>query len=721
MRQLTLLSIIIIYSLISEAQTKPEILTDTIKNPYMVTAGRRQLLLMIEREQKKADVVDGQYDKLIELDDNLDKTTLLTNAIFTKTNKTVAYIENNESDDMLKRKYLGRVIDNLKLFNSDVNDGYVDEQYYYTLFENTYQVVRGLHNKNLTTYVKSNISKAMYLISPVFDADAEATKILMEGMSEKYPEILIRKLKSISNPEAADIVVAKAAPKSPKTILNFATSTSEERKIVRRNQDPYVKSIIKIADEAKTPLKAIFFIEELQKGKMTIADINKVTEDQDAYFKKTIQMRQEYFATDLRKMFDKELVHEASRYVSEMNELHNQGDAVRFKSINKFDATEIYYIIVYGSDDLYTSSFLGAYKRMISEMKPKTGYEFLQAIGMDKFRTFLRLCANYNTISPFLSTMKDSNRNDLMRAFVTGLDKTLEGDLEGATDVANSFGSITDSSLMKNIVEQIRVNRETDSTNSNKKGYKIYDILYTMLTFSNDSITAKLGIPPITVMPYSQLVNDSGVVVQQVFFYGDKDGKGVFNSYVNSFGAPTWKVKREKDWVVISSVKGKPVVIYANVPHDEPDDEMAQNALQEYLDQNSISPSVIIHRGHSYHLATTLEHINYKHKVVILGACGAYQNLSTVLAQSEDAQIVSTKQIGAGKINGPIIRAFNDRLLAGKDIEWVEMWTQLSKQFSSGETKALFDDYVPPFKNLGALFLKAYRVSGLQEEEIQNQ
>ena len=104
------------------------------------------------------------------------------------------------------------------------------------------------------------------------------------------------------------------------------------------------------------------------------------------------------------------------------------------------------------------------------------------------------------------------------------------------------------------------------------------------------------------------------------------------------------------------------------------------------------------------------------HKVVILGACGAYQNLSTVLNASEDAQIVSTKQIGSGKINGPIIRAFNDRLLAGKDIDWIEMWAQLSRQFSGGEMKELFNDYVPPYKNLGAIFLKAYRKMGQTEE-----
>jgi hypothetical protein len=30
--------------------------------------------------------------------------------------------------------------------------------------------------------------------------------------------------------------------------------------------------------------------------------------------------------------------------------------------------------------------------------------------------------------------------------------------------------------------------------------------------------------------------------------------------------------------------------------------------------------------------------------------------------------------------------------------------------------KNLFDDYVPPYKNLGALFLKAYRKSGYDND-----
>lgn len=694
-------------------QAQQEILSDTIINKYGVSAGRRQLHLLIERELKKVDVSDGVYDKMIDYNGDIDKTAILSNTLFKTTYKTIAYIENNEQDDMFKRKLIGRVIDNIKLFNTDFSDGYIDITYYAQLFEQTYQVIRGMHNKNLAAYVKNNVNKAMYTISPLFETDNDAMVALMTVMSEQYPDILIKKLRTIKPDNAADVVVERAAPKNPKIILNYATSTAVEKDIVRRNQSPYVKAIIKIADSAQTPLKAIFFVEELAKGKETISTINKITENQDDYFKKLIVMRQAYFTTDLRKMYDKELVHEASKYVTSMNELHEAADAVRFKSVDKLTAIELYYVMVYGSDDLYTSSFLGCYQRLLTRMKPKTGNEFLESLGKDKFRTFLRLCANYNTLPSFLQTMKDSSRRDLMRNFVSGLDNTVEGDLEGAVDVANSFGSISDSTLIKEIITQIKLNRDEDSAANDSRGFKIYDILYTMLTYSNDSITAKLGIPPITVMPYASLVNDSGIVYQQVFFYGDEDGKGVFNSYVNSFGAPDWKVDKSAEyWVKISSVKGKPVIIYANKPLDEPDDEKAQNLLQDYLDENEISPSVIIHRGHSYHLSGTLDHINARHKVVILGACGAYQNLSTVLSHSEDAHIVSTKQIGSGKINGPIIRAFNQRLLEGKDINWIEMWAQLSKQFPSGDMKNLFDDYVPPFKNLGALFLKAYRKSG---------
>jgi hypothetical protein len=37
------------------------------------------------------------------------------------------------------------------------------------------------------------------------------------------------------------------------------------------------------------------------------------------------------------------------------------------------------------------------------------------------------------------------------------------------------------------------------------------------------------------------------------------------------------------------------------------------------------------------------------------------------------------------------------------------MWKGLSAQFTSGEARERFENYIPPHKNLGALFIKAYQ------------
>jgi hypothetical protein len=38
------------------------------------------------------------------------------------------------------------------------------------------------------------------------------------------------------------------------------------------------------------------------------------------------------------------------------------------------------------------------------------------------------------------------------------------------------------------------------------------------------------------------------------------------------------------------------------------------------------------------------------------------------------------------------------------------MWRELkTKKFATGDAKEKFDDYIPPYKNLGAIFIKAYR------------
>jgi hypothetical protein len=73
--------------------------------------------------------------------------------------------------------------------------------------------------------------------------------------------------------------------------------------------------------------------------------------------------------------------------------------------------------------------------------------------------------------------------------------------------------------------------------------------------------------------------------------------------------------------------------------------------------------------------------------------------------------------VGTKTVNEPILQAINNTLLAGKNIEWLPMWKELTTRFQNDAVaKEKFDDYIPPYKNLGAIFIKAYR-KAMDDEE----
>jgi hypothetical protein len=98
-------------------------------------------------------------------------------------------------------------------------------------------------------------------------------------------------------------------------------------------------------------------------------------------------------------------------------------------------------------------------------------------------------------------------------------------------------------------------------------------------------------------------------------------------------------------------------------------------------------------------------------KIIVLGSCGGYKNLNQIISTSPDAHIISTKEIGKGDINRPILNYLNQSIASGKKLVWKDMWASLTKLFYSDNNKGMresWDDYIPPYKNLGAIFIKAY-------------
>ena len=92
--------------------------------------------------------------------------------------------------------------------------------------------------------------------------------------------------------------------------------------------------------------------------------------------------------------------------------------------------------------------------------------------------------------------------------------------------------------------------------------------------------------------------------------------------FVNMFGGGNWKVDNtNKLWVVIKSIKGKPVSIYTNRALDENKglDDEAQRALGAYLEKKQPATFSYHSSGHSYYANSTIDYMANSSKNCIYG------------------------------------------------------------------------------------------------------
>ncbi len=557
---------------------------------------------------------------------------------------------------------------------------------------------------------------------------ANSRVILLRKYCELHPDEILPVLSRNPNIAFADNFIKIAAQRDIRKLYDYAAARNALGNRIRNHPDSLVRMIAKMAS-SKSGQLYFPFLDNLLEGKITFEQIDKVKEDNLGYFRLMVNTRIEYArkllppfqdtATEMRALTRMMARKAREGFIRDINALHAVNDErIRFKKLEGLTPQELYYLIVLGEDEIYTSSYLNVYKRIFQRMSTPRGDSLLMSVHGDYFRKFIKMAAGYNMLNDFLGSMDKENATTTMKAFVIKLETTKE--LEESVDVADSYSSIMDKdpALARYILDEVKWNYDRNLKENNKRGMVIYNILKVLFesadTTRKSDISQQLGIPPVYTVSYNSLVSDSGRIVQQVFFYGDDDKDGQ-HSYVNFMalfrGRPEWKITENAYWVNITSVRGKPITIYANKPlYDGKNDldEDAQKKLMEYLESKNLHPTIVIHRGHSYHLESTLRKLPSSSKIVVLGSCGGYNNLNEVLQISEDAHIISSKQVGTKTVNEPILQAINSQLLAGRNIDWISMWKELSARFQKDAAKEKFDDYIPPYKNLGAIFIKAY-------------
>ena len=711
------------------------ITTDTIKVPF-----QRQLFHdKINQEQKLLDKTDGKIDGLIKVSAHNDINLAVTDVLIRGINELQDSVEVNKKipghrEKVMYLNYIERVV---REFRNGWKQQLLDPLYAPILIDNFKKImIADIDSLSMVQYIEAVPYEVGRINTEIFSANSgykQSKNLVYLKFCTLYPDKILSTLAKYAKEPFADSLIVLACKNDPSQAYKFAQDVaSPVGRLIHNSTEPLVKTI---ANLSKLPGALLYFpfLDDIVSGKKQTDSLRKIIGsgekgyDSVAYYKLLVQTEIEYSkrmgkgdtaialfgANGLRDLLKRKAL---QHFITPINDLHEKPEAVRMKAIDSLSPADIYYMIVTNEDVIYTSSYKHSFNRMLQRLgkKPATD-SLLLSVNFDYFKKFIKMAANFNKLDTFLNLMPPSSAETLMKAFVGRLETTKT--LEDAVDVADSYSSINNKNLLTNILKYVDDNEKRCTDNNNKRGKIIYSLLKTIFLSADSTnkidLSAEIGIPPVYTIENKSLMDDSGRIVQQVFFYGDEDGKNFFPQYINAFSSKEWKINNTpKEWVEIKSIKDPKVWIYVNRPlnSDKNLDDTAQVHLNNYIRKNNLKPTIVTHRGHSYWLPGTINRMAGDAKIVVLGSCGGYKNLSQLIDINPDAHIISTKQIGTGNINQIITNKLNQILLSGKPVIWKNMWDDLSLFFAKQpkDIKEAWEDYIPPYKNLGAIFIKAY-------------
>ena len=712
-----------------------------------IPIGRKSRHDDIRKEQINIDKLDGKFDGMVSAGADENINNQLADALYRKPNEMRQWIETNDTQlptNNDKVRYLRNVAEILNYFkiSRKLNEIKITEL---PALLNTFEKMlkAKVSGESILPFLQASSYMVAKLNTRIFaeenDRNAAEAIIYLKYVSLNTDKIL-QTIAPFAKEAFADSLVVVACKLNPVQFYNYAQSDgSTVGKLIRRNTD---RMVVQVAALSKTD-NALFyfpFLDDLLSERQSIDSIKKFVGDGDkgydsvGYFKLLVKTATAYSKRMAKPFYDTAIAYYGANgllktlhkkafqhFISPINNLHEENNlSVRMRAIQPLGPAELYYMMVMGENDIFTSSYKHSFERLLQLMGPKPkGDSLLLAVNFNQFRKFIKMAANYNQLDTFLKTMPPERSEQLMKAFVSQLDNNLEG----AVDVADSYSSVSNKKLQEAMLENVTDNELAAIATNNAKAKVIYGLLKTIFLSLNDNkvdLSTQIGIPPIYEVEDKYIRDGKGNLVEQVFFYGDKDGKLFYPSFRNSFSSKEWKVTEKKEWMEAVSLKGN-VMVFANKPLDNDAnlDDTAQIHLAKYLQEQSLKPAVIVHRGHSYWLDRTMSRMPGDAKIVVLGSCGGYQNLNEILEINPEAHIISTKEIGTGDINRPILTYINQVFAANNNLSWPKMWQSLTGIFSKDPSKSVrdsWDDYVPPYKNLGAIFLKAYN-KNIQSEQ----
>ena len=526
------------------------------------------------------------------------------------------------------------------------------------------------------------------------------------------PDLAIAHIRLYRNEAYAGEVVTTALKRDPLQVFRYEV----DKEILFRlgATDPFLQVIANIrgtGHKEDVQRDMMLLIDEIVKGEITIEESAEIAQNPGRFLGEILKIKARPDPLGAIAL-DRRLKNFSLRSIREINDLHERPDVERFKSIEKAGSEALYTLMVYGEEEIFTSTFGGLFTRLLKTMKEEgvNGGQLLEKTKNLRFRSFVKMAAGFNRLNEFLQTMDSRDRTALLQKFVENIEKEKDP-LSQAVAVADVFSTIQDGAVLKVFQEVIKQEYERVKIGQDKNAEVIYGLLAGMFSkkaIINEEWTREIAkqykLPDIMEIPSQDLFNRDGSNVQRYFFYNDEDGHASFSNFLAQYkDKGDWTIETQENYVLIVSKKGnKKIEIYANKPSKE---DEGQEAIEKALAKRKVESIMIVHRGHSYHAGKTIRNIPSIAKIVSLGSCGGYNNIDAVLKMAPEAHVISTKGVGTMTVNDPLFRMINEKISRGENLNWPALWKEAERKLSGNKD---FDNYVPPHKNLGVLFLKAY-------------
>ena len=654
----------------------------------------------IATEQHRIDLLDGTEDRHVRLKSEIQSSQATGTYLTASQRITDKILSNGLLPDVQKGDQLKRVYELLKSVTSK-------NVHFYTQFSPVFNLIEKVQtiedSKRLQSILKSNVYASLNLIAFFVDNPAAEPFFVIAARTE--PSELLKHYSEFDFKSFSITVLDEIARVAPMKIKTYLHSWNPVHKQIKASQNKITETVYDIFEEKGTATRSYVLLHDIVNSKLSVEEAHSIAKYDNTLFEYLIVMRAEE-ELHAEHSVDEALKYQCLKHVRVINDLHEESDTKRFASLSKFSASEIYTLMVYSEDEIYTSTFLGMYTRMMAKMDAESTYQFLYQNNFNQFRTFIKMCAGYNELNNFLSKMGEYEKQKLFAKLVEEIEKANDN-LSSAVAIADTYGSIQ-SSGTKATFEQAILKYYEEIRYTDVEAEKLYSIILSVFDLGGTSSNAALRdqMVNLRVLPISRIYKE-GKNVQQHFFFDDPDGRTSYGHFISTFSNGKWDILDKGTYVLLKSRSGMAIEIYANKPTSE---YAGQDAIKAHFQETGRWPDVVVHRGHSYFASAAIESLTPNAEIVFLGSCGGYNNISQVLKYSPDAQIISSKQIGTMLVNDRLCLELNEVIRKGQDIVWDNLWATLDKKFADGSTAdSRFQDYIPPHKNLGALLIKTYR------------